>query len=115
MRKLCDPLPFSLEMPKVSNVKTEDLTTEQLKNLLDAIEKSDDIHAANLMKLALFTGLRRGEMLKLKWSDINFERGFIHIRDPKGGPDQMIPLNSAASGLLECMERNSEFVFPGPI
>ena len=52
-------------------------------------------------------------MFKLKWDDIHFERGFIHIRDPKGGSDQMIPLNDAARGLLESVERNSEFVFPG--
>lgn len=100
-------------MPKVDNQKTEDLTPEQLWALLKAIDKDKHPLAGSMMKMALFTGLRRGEMFKLKWSDINFERGFIHIRDPKGGPDQMIPLNDAARELLESMERNSEFVFPG--
>jgi integrase len=66
------------------------------------------------MRLALFTGMRRGELFKLKWNDIDFERGFIHIRDPKGGPDQKIPLNEAARQLLENHPRtDSPYIFPG--
>jgi len=67
-----------------------------------------------MMKLALFTGLRRGEMFKLKWSDINFDRGFISLKDPKGGPDQQIPLSDAARDLLKNYPHTkSNFVFPG--
>jgi len=53
-------------------------------------------------------------MFKLKWSDIDFERGFITIRDPKGGTNEKIPLNDAARVLLESHPKeNSEFIFPG--
>jgi integrase len=112
-KQLCEGLDFTIQMPSVDNSKTEDLTNEQLQALLKTIDKDKHPLAGSMMKMALFTGLRRGEMFKLKWLDINFERGFIHIIDPKGGPDQMIPLNDAVRGLLESMERNSEFVFPG--
>jgi len=112
--KLCQPLSFNLELPRVDNLKTEDLTLEQLSNLMAAIEQDYDIQAANLMKLALFTGMRRGELFKLKWNDVDFERRFIHIRDPKGGPGQKIPLNQAARELLTAHSRTgSPFVFPG--
>jgi integrase len=57
--------------------------------------------------------MRRGEMFKLKWSDVNFERGFIHIKDPKGGPDQQIPLNDSARVLFETQPKTSKHVFPG--
>jgi integrase len=64
--------------------------------------------------MALFTGLRRGELFKLQWQDVDFDRGFIHIRTPKGGQDQKIPLNPAARELLEAHPRTgSPFVFPG--
>ena len=53
------------------------------------------------MRLALCTGMRKGEMFRLKWDDVDFDRGFIHLRDPKGGKDQTIPLNQAARELLE--------------
>jgi integrase len=112
-KQLCSGLDFEIQMPSVDNAKTEDLTTAQLKKLLKTIEADKHPLAGSMMKMALFTGLRRGEMFKLRWNDINFERGFIHIRDPKGGPDQMIPLNDAARELIEGMEKTSEYVFPG--
>jgi len=113
-RQLCKPFSFHLEMPKVDNIKTEDLTLEQLTALLDAIDQDPNIQAANFMRMALFTGMRRGELFKLKWDDVNFERGFIHIRQPKGGQDQKIPLNQAAQELLARHPRTgSAYVFPG--
>ena len=111
---LCAGLPFKIETPVVNNIKTEDLTPEQLERLLKAIEQDRNINAQNIMKLAMFTGMRRGELFKLRWEHINFERGFIKIVDPKGGPDQIIPLNDAARGLLNSHpKKDSPFVFPG--
>jgi integrase len=113
-RQLCTPLPFSIEMPSVNNEKTEDLTQKQMRSLLEAIEADDDQQVANLMKLALFTGMRRGELFKLRWSDIDFDRGFIHIRDPKSGKDEKIPLNETARDLLVSHPKtDSPYVFPG--
>jgi integrase len=66
------------------------------------------------MKLALCTGMRRGEMFKLRWEDLDFERGFITIKDPKGGADQKIPLNDTARQVLNNHPRTeSPFVFFG--
>jgi integrase len=53
-------------------------------------------------------------MFRLRWEDVDFERGFIYIRSPKGGRDQRIPLNDGARDLLLNMPRgDSAFVFPG--
>jgi integrase len=111
---LCPGPSFKIELPKVNNKKTEDLTGEQLNALLEAIEHDPNLQAANFMKMALFTGMRRGELFKLQWQDLDFERGFIHIRDPKGGPDQKIPMNQAARELLtNHPNAGSPYVFPG--
>lgn len=111
---LTDALPFKVKKPQVNNLQTEDLNPDQLNRLLEAIEKDDHLQAGPLMKLALYSGMRRGELLKLKWEHIDFERGFINIVDPKGGPDQRIPLNYAVRSLLNSHHRSkSAFVFPG--
>jgi integrase len=111
---LCTGLGFKIEMPKINNLTTEDLNPEQLATLMAAIDEDHNIQAANLMKLALFTGMRRGELLKLKWDDIDFDKGFIHIVGPKGGKDQTIPLNQVARDVLENHPRDeSPYVFPG--
>lgn len=111
--RLCPGIDFKIEMPKVDNIKTEDLTPEQLNNLLTAI--NSDIHpqAGPMMKMALFTGMRRSELFKLQWKDLNFERGFINIVDPKGGPDQKIPMNEGARAILEALPKDATYVFPG--
>ncbi len=91
-KQLCQGLSFKIEMPRVDNKRTEFLTPEQLKNLLIALDEEIDIQAANMIRMALFTGMRRGELCKLEWRDIDFDRGFILIRGPKGGKDETIPL-----------------------
>jgi len=113
-KQLCQGLGFWIELPKVNNLKTEDLSPKQLSRLLEAIENDPNTQAANLMKMALFSGMRRGELFKLRWEDIDFDRGFILIRTPKGGQDQKIPLNDASRELLKSHPRaDSSYVFPG--
>ena len=111
---LCSGLPFHIKKPTVRNLVTEDLTPGQIKDLLTAIDSDLHPQAGPIMKLALLSGMRRSEMLKLKWKHVDFGRGFINIVDPKGGPDQVIPLNDSARELLEKHPRTkSPFVFPG--
>jgi len=114
-RNLVSPLPFKIVLPRLNNQVTEDLTPEQMTKLLTTLEKDEDQLCANLMRLALYTGMRRGELFKLKWKDIDTERGFIRITDPKGGPDQTIPLNDVARTVFEAIPKYSQnpYVFPG--
>jgi len=113
-KRLCNPLPFSIEMPKVNNIKTEDLNENQISELLSAIEADTHPQAGPMMLMALYTGMRRGELFKLQWTDVDFEKGFIHIRDPKGVIDQTIPLNGTARDLLQKHPRTtSPYIFPG--
>lgn len=109
-----DPRKLKFEFPRVDNEVTEDLTPDQLARLLKVLDEDRNQQIANMMKLALFSGMRRGELFKLKWADVDFERGFIHIVDPKGGKSQTIPMSPPARELLENHERtDSPFVFPG--
>jgi integrase len=112
-KRLCPGLSFIIEMPAVNNEKTEDMTPEQLKKFLEALDKEPDQASANIIRLALFTGMRRGELFKLEWRDIDFERGFISIRDPKGRKDEIIPLNAKAREVLTSHPRTENpLVFP---
>lgn len=113
-RQLCPALPFKIEMPSVDNRKTEDLSPAQLQDLIIVLDNHPDIQIANIMRLALYTGMRRGEILELKWSDLDFEHGFINIRDPKGGKAQPIPMNDYARTVLKGHPKTGNFpyVFP---
>jgi integrase len=114
-RTLIKPLSFKIKIPTLNNQVTEDLSTEQMQNLIRALDQDEDQLCANLFRLILCTGMRRSEVLRLKWDDIDYDRGFIHIRDPKGGTDQIIPLNDAARAVFDAIPQISKngFIFPG--
>jgi len=112
-KRLCKGIDFKIILPKVSNQKTEFLTEEELKRLLNAIREDINPYAGPIMLTALYTGMRKGEILRLEWSDIDFEHGFIHIRGPKGGQDQKIPLNDSTKAVFEKLPRTHDLLFPG--
>ena len=113
-RNLCLGLQFVIELPKINNIKTEDLAPEELETLLRVLDEEKDIHPATMVKLALYTGMRRGELFRLRWQDLDFQRGFIKLIDPKGGTDSQIPMNEMALQLFKEHPRTeSDYVFPG--
>lgn len=112
-KNLCPGPGFVVELPKAQSLKTEDLAPEELAELLKAIDEDDHPFAGPIMKLALFSGMRKSEMLKLQWSNIDFRNGVIHLPDAKSGQDEKIPLSDTARELLESLPRTSDFVFPG--
>lgn len=68
----------ALQLPKRNTKKVRALTIEEQRNLLKAVEKSED-DKAQAVALALNTGMRIGEVAALKWKDIDFSRGIISI------------------------------------
>lgn len=113
-RGLCSPPGFTIQLPKVDNRKTEFLAADEIKRLLDVIEKDTHPQAGPMMLMALYTGMRRGELFKLQWRDIDTENGFITIREPKGGKSQKVPLNDGARAVLNKIHRGkSLYVFAG--
>jgi integrase len=102
-----------VEIPKLDNLRTEFLSDEELTRLLDTLEKWPFREGAAFVKFTLFTGLRRGELFKLTWDDVDFERSLIRLRAPKGGKTQTIPVSSQAMEVLKGLEVTSPYVFPG--
>ena len=112
---LCSGPAFKIKAPEVANKVTETLSNDQLKRLLNVLDKSENIQVSNLLKLAMVTGMRRGELFRLEWRDFDFESGIIHLRNPKGKQDVFIPLNDQARAILEGHPHTegSQYVFPG--
>ena len=66
--------------------------------------------------LALNTGMRRGEILGLKWQDIDFKRGIIYLLNTKNGERREVPMNQAVeSALLKVRKHpDSPYIFCNP-
>jgi len=113
---LCSGLSFKIQMPKVENYKTEELNNAQLQILMQVLEEESDIQVSNLVRLALYTGMRRGELFNLNWGDIDFYNKTITVKSDKKGDQPTIPLNEMAEKVLvehAHTENGGNFVFPG--
>lgn len=67
----------SVRPPAPSKTKLRALTPEEARGLL-AMAKDERLYA--LLVLAITTGLRRGELLGLRWQDVSFDEGFLRVR-----------------------------------
>lgn len=65
--------------PRVEHKEARYLDEEQAARLMEVLE-SADIQNSTMIKLLLYTGMRRGELCGLTWEDIDFEKSVIHIR-----------------------------------
>lgn len=110
------PGTLHITMPTVDNKVTENLTQKQVQKLLEALDEETDQVQASIVRLALFTGMRRSALLNLEWGDLDFERGFITLRGDvaKKQKTETIPMNDQARAILDALPRTqSAYVFPG--
>lgn len=94
------------------------LSPEERKRL-DIALNNDRSYMRPLVYLALNTGMRRGEILSLQWSDIDFRTGLISLRaeKTKTRKSRHIPLNKISKSILEEWKGNRAMdglVFPSP-
>ena len=62
--------------------------------------------------VALHTGLRKGELLGLRWRDVDFEAGILTVERSKHGEVKRVPMNSRVVEILKTLPRTSPHVFP---
>ena len=104
-----------VKKPKLNNQKTEFLTDDELARLLDVLETWPDGMTIAFVRFAMFTGIRRGEMFKLKWKDVDMVRQTAKLVDPKGKEDQVVPLSNEAIKVLHDIPReyDTPYIFYG--
>jgi integrase len=76
-RNVCD----AVSLPKQIRREIQPLTEKQARQLLVAARGHS---LEGLLTLAVTTGMREGELLALKWQDINFDTRSLHIRHSMG-------------------------------
>ena len=97
---------------RLNNQRMRVLSEEEETRLMAALEDNELV--GQIVTVALHTGMRRGEIFNLKWFDVDFNRGFIQVRESKSNKKRLIPMNSTVKTLLKERKRESEYVFPSP-
>ncbi len=92
------------------------LTKEEIEKLLAICKKSRSPHLYAVTLFAVCSGARKGEILGLKWKDLDFARNTATFRDTKNGETRTIPLTPVLSNCLLDEKKKriilSEYVFP---
>jgi len=84
----------SVRKMKSDNRRIRFLSRQEAAVLLEAIKKkSEQMYQMSL--LSLYSGLRAGEIFKLKWADIDIERRRITVRDPKSSVNRFAYMTDA--------------------
>ena len=85
----------------------------RLHRALDDQAGKGNRQQADIIRLLLLTGCRKGEIVRLRWSEVDGDRLFL--ADSKTGA-RKLPLNTQARRILERQPRGgSAFVFPSPV
>src|SRR5699024_4574617 len=69
-----------VDRPSVSYKPGDVYDSEELKDLYHLLNKEDNKQMVLIVKLALLTGMRKGEILAVQWYDVDFTTNTIHIR-----------------------------------
>lgn len=115
----------NIKIPKDKDIKEVKIFKKDEVEKIISI-KGDSEQKKNIVNLAYRTGMRIGEILALKWEDINFEQKFLTVRrtlscyndsepelcEPKTkGSRRRIDLDYITIEILKNTEQTSEFVF----
>lgn len=96
------------------------MSVDEMRRLSNALGKLPDQQAANAIRLLVLTGARKSEILKMRWGEIDFERGVwckpsAHTKQKR---EEHVPLSAPALSLLSLMqsevEQDAVWVFAAP-
>lgn len=101
--------------PQSPQARSRVLTDEEISKLLQALEPTGrrSHWTKPAVHLALYTAMRRGELLTLRWEHIDLQGRTAFLPDTKNGDSRTVPLSSAAVQVLADLPRHiSGLVIP---
>ncbi len=94
-RVLENPVVY-VKLAREDQLRVRFLEPEDIQRLLAAC----DDHLRPIVLTALHTGMRRGEILGLKWADVDLRRRTLFVRQTKTGEGRHLPISEELLGML---------------
>jgi len=76
------------------------LTEDEITRLLNGAAESQNTYFLPIVTIALNTGMRKNEILKLTWERVDFSRGVLQLAETKNGRRREVPMNRAVYDVL---------------
>ncbi|WP_323687246.1 MULTISPECIES: site-specific integrase [unclassified Rhizobium] len=93
--------------PMIRNERSRRLIGDEEQRLLDACDVGKIPFLRTLLVVAVETGMRRGELLGLKWSDFSHNRRVLSLALTKNGSGRDVPLSQRAFDMLIAWREHS--------
>jgi len=90
-----------------NNRRLRFLAIDECQNLIDCCAP----HLKPIVTVALHTGMRRGEILGLRWEQVDLEHGFILLEMTKNGERKEIPIDDTLDEVFSQMPRSIESIY----
>ena len=102
-----------IKIPKFDNRITNPLSRDNINSLMKTLDSWPNPRAVLIIKFALYSGKRRGEILNMKWADVDLQNERIGLPRTKANKKQTIPVNKRCMDILkEAVKiRISDYVF----
>ena len=100
-----------VRFPAPSRPRQRRLAEGEYDALITNAKESGSRYLAPLIILAVESGMRAGEMLKLRWCDWHADAKVLRLLDTKNGQDRFVPLTQTATALLETLPFRGERIF----
>lgn len=100
---------------RCDNRRTKFLTRDEVAGVIAACT-GRRVYLADVIRVAVNTGMRRGEILGMKWADVDLFARTIFVGRSKTGKPRTIPINSELNAVLTALkaQAKSGYVFPNP-
>jgi integrase len=90
-----------IQKPQPPQGRSRRLSKDEEKCLFAALNSCRNPEVPLIVRLAIETGMRRGEIVKLHWQDIDMMNRTALLRETKNGEDRTVPLSPAAIAILQ--------------
>lgn len=94
-----------ISKPRLPKGRERRLLPDEEDRLLAAARQSKTPHLVACIQLAIETGMRRGELASLTWSQVDFRTKTIRLTDTKNGDDRIVLLSIAAESVIHAIPR----------
>ncbi len=92
---------LNIRRPALGKGRDRRLAGDEEHRLLAACDGHSNPMLGWIVKLALYTGMRHGEIVNLKRNQVNLVRRSVHLTDTKNNSSRTVPLTNKATSVLE--------------
>ncbi len=101
-----------IALPSPQAPRERRLEPTEMDRLLSALAQTGPWYLRSFLLLCVETGMRRGELLSVRWTDVDLRQHTMRVSKTKNGHPRTIPLTPSATEILRLLQHSDDRIFP---